>query len=95
MGSLHVTLQPGQWRSRPHLLAGDVRPGEREELEVQLVPWTLQHVLDEVDRPTGWVAAHGWWHREGKPAPDRVRLLIRAEALPKDALPEPPAGDDR
>lgn len=95
MGSVRVTLQPGQWRSRPGLLASDVRPDEREELEVQLVPWTLQPVLDEVDRPTGWVAAQGWWHRPGEPAPDRVRLLVRAEALPDDVVPEPPAGDER
>lgn len=94
-GSLRVTLQPGQWRARPGLLAGDVRPNEGEALEIQLVPWTVQLVLDEVDRPTGWVAAQGWWHRPDEPAPDRVQLLIRADALPEDVVPEPPAGGDR
>lgn len=55
-GILRVSLQPGQWRPGPGLTAGDVRPDERETLDVQLIPWTLRPVLDEVGRPTGWVA---------------------------------------
>lgn len=95
MGNLHVTLQPGQWRSGPGLADGDARPDEQAELEVRLIRQSLHHVLDEVDRPTGWVSAQGHWHRDGEVAADLVRLLIRAEALPEGALPEAPGGGDR
>lgn len=92
-GILRVSLPPGQWRPGPGLTAGDVRPAERETLNVQLIPWTLRPVLDEVDRPTGWVAAQCWWHRPDEPAPDLLRLLVRVEALPDGTLPEPDGGD--
>lgn len=96
MGSMRVTLQPGQWRAGPPPpVPLPVPLDEDAVLDVQLVRRTLRAVVDELDRPTGWVAAEAWWHRDGEVAPLLVRLLVRADALPEGVVPEPPAGDDR
>lgn len=65
---------------------------EEAELGVQLIRRTLRAIVDQQDRPTGWVTAEGWCHRPGEPAPDLVRLLIRTDTLPDGVMPEAPAG---
>lgn len=94
MGSLRLTLPPGQWRAGPPPpVPLSVPLDEDAELDVQLIRHKLRAVLDEQERPTGWVAAEGWWHRDGQVAPDLVRLLVRVEALPDGVVPELPGGD--
>ncbi|MGH3679751.1 MAG: hypothetical protein ACRDT2_05755 [Natronosporangium sp.] len=94
IGSLRLVLPPGQWRAGPPPpIPLPVPLDEHAELAVQLVARTLRTVVDEQDRPTGWVAAQAWWHRDGEVAPDLVRLLVRAEALPDGAIPVPAGGD--
>lgn len=90
--SLHLTLEPGQWRAGPSQPVPLPLDGQAE-LDLQLIRRTLRSVVDELDRPTGWLAAEAWWHRDGEVAPDHVRLLVRVEALPDGALPEPSGGD--
>lgn len=95
MVDVFVTLQPGQWRAVPLPDGLGECPDEDAPLEVQLVRHKLRVVLDERDRPTGEVAAEGWWPLRGEPAPQLVHLIILASALPDEIVAGLPGGGGR
>lgn len=78
--NIWVRLEPGQWRP-------DAGPAPEEgPLDVQVIVRTAERVLGDNRRPTGWVRVQAWRYLPGEPAPELVRIQVRAELLDQ---PEP------